>query len=294
MKKIICAIPILLQFICFMPGQALAVNTRSNKDDGDLIFVNPNVAIQVIREYFGRFASVVMQQTNFYTTMANDYILRSVLVKYNQMLKQNGGLVSANQIKTVCDEAFKTISVDNANKINLHKYSIEYCKKFTTSLILTETLASDDCRYEVSKVNNSQMKIRYKRKDGTGFYRIGGTIAWRFWNPGALRRSSLQCSQINTNPNGIFAVFDSYETGRKALHDLLRGPVYNNQTVKQAIYIYAPPKENNTTRYVNIIKSKGVNVNRKLSELTETELEYLIDVIEMIEGWHTSGTIQEF
>ena len=60
--------------------------------------------------------------------------------------------------------------------------------------------------------------------DKTGFIRSGGSIAWRFFNPGNLRGSDLQCTTIKTKPNGNFAVFPDAETGKQM--GILEGAVH--------------------------------------------------------------------
>lgn len=50
-----------------------------------------------------------------------------------------------------------------------------------------------------------------------------------------------------------FAVFPTMEAGYDALKSLLQCGAYKGLTVEQAINKYAPPSENNTTNYVNLI-----------------------------------------
>ena len=143
------------------------------------------------------------------------------------------------------------------------------------------------------------MRIQFLAADGTGFVRSGGYLAWRFNNPGNLRRSPYQCANLDTNPSGPFAVFDSYETGRYALRTLLRGETYSPLTIEQTFYKYAPPSDNNNTvAYVNNVKA-SLRTHRpdvetlKIGELSDSDLSVIMDAIEDIEGWNRAGRVEQ-
>ena len=137
-----------------------------------------------------------------------------------------------------------------------------------------------DERYGV-KIVVGKKTVKYIYKDGTVEVRQGGTLPWRNKNPGAIRKSEMSVGTANK-----FAVFPSEEVGFEALRALLRGENYRNLTLKSAIFKYAPPHENNTTKYqADIKRLTGVDLNKKLCDLNEEEFERVVKTIKQIEGW---------
>ncbi len=137
-----------------------------------------------------------------------------------------------------------------------------------------------DERYGV-KIVLGKKTVKYIYKDGTVEVRQGGTLPWRNKNPGAIRKSEMSVGTANK-----FAVFPSEEVGFEALRALLRGENYRNLTLKSAIFKYAPPHENNTTKYqADIKRLTGVDLNKKLCDLNEEEFERVVKTIKQIEGW---------
>lgn len=243
--------------------------------DDNLTYVAPETARAAIEKHFGAEDAAV---------------LSDVMDAYNEMLSQNDGFVSIDGVMHVCDVAF-----DNSSTTTSQGEFAEKCVNFATDLVSEQTSTTNNCPYTVSKVNGSQMHIKYSATNGGGFIRNGGTIPWRFLNPGALRGSPLTCAYISTKPNGTFAVFESEEIGKKALHLLLStGEKYKGKTIAQAIRIYAPAHENDTTKYINDLKSKGINVNKVLPNLTASEWSQLENAIMTLEGWRGQGTIEHF
>ena len=137
-----------------------------------------------------------------------------------------------------------------------------------------------DERYGV-KIVVGKKTVKYIYQDGSVEIRQGGTLPWRNKNPGAIRKSDMASGMANK-----FAVFASEEVGFDALRALLRGENYRNLTLKSAIFKYAPPHENNTTKYQSDIKRlTGVDLNKKLRDLNEEEFERVVKTIKQIEGW---------
>ncbi len=290
---------ILLLFCCVCLFLPVAVSANYVEDDR--IFIDPDVAEQVIRKYFGNYDVGLLGinlDDGFYRYGAGQFVaekLQDVLNVWNRCVKEDKDrLVSVNCVVDVCREFFGGSIPSDWGTINDH------CKQFVGELIETRaTGQSGDCIYSIKKVNNSQMRIQYLADDGTGFIRSGGYLAWRFFNPGNLRRSSLACGRIETKPNGTFAVFDSYERGRRAMRVLLRSDSYNDLTIRQAITKYAPPSENNTTGYIAKVNKAISELSRsdvdvdtiKLRDLTDSELVIVMDVIESVEGWYGEGEV---
>lgn len=279
-------------FCCFVVFSV----TTTFAHAGRLIFVEPSVANEVLHKYFGSMISSGRWAGMSCAYATDSHILLNALEKWTGCIRGNeDNRVSSDCIANMCRDVFGPVT-RCATHYTAADY-IRYCKDFAYDLTFGRpTMQDTGCLYTVTKENGSQKNIKYMTANNTGFYRKEGTIAWRFLNPGNLRRSSLQCAQINTRPNGTFAVFDSYQTGRQALRVLLRGNTYSNLTIAKAINKYAPPSDgNNTNSYINGVKrslSHLPNVNTVLlKDLSDEDLGVLMDTIEVIEGWHNEGRI---
>ena len=74
---------------------------------------------------------------------------------------------------------------------------------------------------------------------------------------------------------------------------LLKTATYQKCTLEQAIYKYAPPCENDTSYYLNhIVRHLDVPANTLLSNLTDTQLNQMANLIEQHEGFKP-GTIEQ-
>lgn len=136
--------------------------------------------------------------------------------------------------------------------------------------------------------------VVYTTADGRRVRRTGGTRAWRNLNPGNIRYSEFSRNAGAIGQAGGFAVFPDEETGTRAISSLLRGQSYNNLTIARAITRYAPPSENNTAAYHRRIQQiTGLNINRRISDLSDGELSRVVDAIRAIEGWEAGRTIEE-
>ena len=136
--------------------------------------------------------------------------------------------------------------------------------------------------------------VVYTAADGRRVRRTGGTRAWRNLNPGNIRYSEFSRNAGAIGQAGGFAVFPDEETGTRAISSLLRGQSYNNLTIARAITRYAPPSENNTAAYHRRIQQiTGLNINRRISDLSDGELSRVVDAIRAIEGWEAGRIIEE-
>lgn len=136
--------------------------------------------------------------------------------------------------------------------------------------------------------------VVYTTADGRRVRRTGGTRAWRNLNPGNIRYSEFSRNAGAIGQAGGFAVFPDEETGTRAISSLLRGQSYNNLTIARAITRYAPPSENNTAAYHRRIQQiTGLNINRRISDLSDGELFRVVDAIRAIEGWEAGRIIEE-
>lgn len=129
--------------------------------------------------------------------------------------------------------------------------------------------------------------------DNTQYKHVGGTRAWRNNNPGNIRMSEFSRRAGAIGSAGGFAVFPDEQTGMRAVKSLLRTENYNKLTIAGAISRYAPPSENNTAAYHRSIeKLTGLSINRRMSDLTDSELDKVARAIRQIEGWKP-GTVEK-
>ena len=114
----------------------------------------------------------------------------------------------------------------------------------------------------------------------------GGTRAWRNNNPGNIRDGDFARRRGAIGAAGGFAVFPNYEAGFAALTALLRTSTYQRLTVEQAINRYAPPIENDTSAYINMVEKQiGVSRATPMMMLSDTVLHNLAKAIEKHEGY---------
>ena len=167
---------------------------------------------------------------------------------------------------------------------NLYDFKIE-----PDSLIKEKETLS----YDISWQGGSWVK--YTAEDGSGFIRTGGSRTWRNMNPGAIRPGKI-CDQYGAcGSAGGFAVFPTEEHGMNALRALLKSEKYANLTIAAAVYKYAPPSDNNNTKSYQqkLSKMTGLNLSKKLYQLTPEELDRVVNAIKIIEGWK-SGKYETF
>lgn len=155
-------------------------------------------------------------------------------------------------------------------------------------------IASNTSRLQKpARAHESSRDVIYTNDDGSQYRRTGGTRAWRNMNPGNIRYSDFARRAGAIGEAGGFAVFPDEETGMRAIGQLLRSDSYNRLTIAGAISRYAPPIENDTSAYHRRIQElTGLSINRRITELNDTELARVANAIKQIEGW-TSGRVIE-
>jgi RHS repeat-associated protein len=127
--------------------------------------------------------------------------------------------------------------------------------------------------------------------DGTEEVRSGGSLSWRNNNPGNMRDTAFAESEGAIGEAHGFAVFPTVDAGTQALGDLLQTNTYQGLTVGQAISRYAPPVENDTANYTNMIgQFTGIDPTTPMSSLNAAQLQSVVSAIRRIEGWAT-GTV---
>jgi hypothetical protein len=128
--------------------------------------------------------------------------------------------------------------------------------------------------------------------------REGGTISWRYHNPGNLKWGDFAASQGAIGAGwGGHAVFPNYASGMNAKGNLLFSPTspYYNLTLLQAMNRYAPandkgkgvPKGGNQPNvYANYISNTAkISIHQRLSDLEPNERLSMIYAMNTFEGF---------
>lgn len=147
-------------------------------------------------------------------------------------------------------------------------------------------------KFIAASFDKPTLTVDYVADDGSHLLRSGGTIAWRFNNPGNIRPAETNASlRIGTGhtASGEFCIFPSYEIGRRAKKELLRRK-YDQYTIPEALEIYAPRSENDTDSYIEyIIKKTGLPRDKPLSSFNDAQLESLMDAMQSKEGFNAKA-----
>lgn len=136
--------------------------------------------------------------------------------------------------------------------------------------------------------NEKTLTVEYIANNGDRLLRSGGTIAWRFNNPGNLRpgpKYTLHIGQGKT-ASGPFLIFPTPEAGRAEKNSLLLRK-YREESIDSMLHIYAPPKENDTEKYIqSVCRKTGFSRSQIIGELTDDGLTRLMAAMEEQEGFH--------
>ena len=133
--------------------------------------------------------------------------------------------------------------------------------------------------------------IEVKMDNGFVYRRSGGTLSWRYNNPGNIKYG--QFSRIHKAIGrgwGGHAVFPTYEIGKWAKKQLLFTPIrrYYNLSVSEAMTYYAPRGDNNRpdiyARYI-VNRVPGITLRTKLREMNEVQQEQMLLAMERFEGY---------
>lgn len=121
-----------------------------------------------------------------------------------------------------------------------------------------------------------------------------GNANWRMNNPGNLRLTPWTKQQAgvigegDAGSSGKFAVFNTLAAGKKAKENLLFGPNtrYSKLSLRDAMYKYAPPSENNTEGYLkSVAAAVGVPDSTLLSQFNQSQRDAMLSSIEKNEGF---------
>lgn len=136
-------------------------------------------------------------------------------------------------------------------------------------------------------------QVSYIRADGSGFMKIGGSRSSRNNNPGNIKYSDKAVSfGAIGRDDGNFAIFPDEATGMAASIANLKSPNYQKLTLAAAVARWAPPSENDTAAYQNIMARRtGIPLNTPMSSLTDAQLARVASVIREHEGWEPSREV---
>lgn len=124
-------------------------------------------------------------------------------------------------------------------------------------------------------------------KDGKIEYRSGGSVSWRYNNPGLIFYGDFAKANGAIGSDNKYAIFNSYAEGKRALEVLLfeSGQGYKEKSLEDAMKFYAPKNEGfNTDFYLAVIrKDSGIPLSKKMVDFTENERATLLSTLEKIE-----------
>jgi hypothetical protein len=132
-----------------------------------------------------------------------------------------------------------------------------------------------------------------QRPDGT-VEKQQGARNWRNNNPGNIeyKPGGFAEEQGAIGPDGRFAIFPTYEMGRKAKEKLIfEGKNYKDLDLKSAIARYAPPTnnagqfENDTADYQKKVLSAVGGENKTMSSYSQSQRESIMNAMEQKEGF---------
>lgn len=154
----------------------------------------------------------------------------------------------------------------------------------------------------ISATYHPNIKVaEFIAEDGRHLLRSGGSLPWRTNNIGNLvsplvngipspkRTKGFIGFAKPVSSNHHFFIFPDYVTGRTQLKaSLLR--LHKDKPLNKLIAAYAPEHDgNDTDGYARkLSKLSGIDIDRKVNEMSDEQLESLIDGIARLEGYHAN------
>lgn len=141
---------------------------------------------------------------------------------------------------------------------------------------------------------SNQNEITYRDKDGNILIKKGGTRSWRNNNPGNIIDSPFSDAHGAIGGDGRMAIFPDEIIGKSAIIKLITGPKYRSLSIRDAIYRYAPPSDNNNTdKYIeSIVRYIKLPATTAIEKLSESELSVFADAIKRHEGWRAGEVVE--
>jgi hypothetical protein len=166
---------------------------------------------------------------------------------------------------------------------------------------MTDSPASEQPIAKVISSRNGEVTV--ETTDGKKQKRIGD-VSWRQNNPGNIRPAPFiegqpgYVGEASNDVSGTFSVFRTREDGIKARYEML----FNNPksqyytpttTIRNAMYSYAGPHENDTEGYIkSITDAMGVPDTTNISQLSARQKQAWADAITQKEGKKTGKIIE--
>lgn len=130
--------------------------------------------------------------------------------------------------------------------------------------------------------------------NATGTAPTDGSRSYRNNNPGNIEFNEFSKSLGATGSDGRFAVFPSYDAGRKAQEKLLfEGKNYRDLTLSQAAGRWAPASENDTGAYSKALLGAVGGQDKKMADYTAQERARILDAQQRHEGWSPATPLPE-
>jgi hypothetical protein len=138
--------------------------------------------------------------------------------------------------------------------------------------------------------------IEVQYGNGSVEIRSGGSISWRYNNPGNIKFGKFAKETGAVGPgDGNHAVYPNLTKGEDAMKHLIfsdaRG--FNTKTILEMLKVYAPAEDgNNPNSYAKFVASRmGVSVNTKINTLSPRQKADMIEAMKTAEGFKI-GTVQ--
>jgi len=139
--------------------------------------------------------------------------------------------------------------------------------------------------------------IDVRMTDGLVYRREGGSLSWRYNNPGNIKFGKFARTHraVGQGWEG-HSVFPTYTLGRRAKYDLLFSPrkKYYKLSIRDAMRYYAPRSDQNRPDiYARFVANKipGATVHTKLRDLNSDQREILLGAMQKFEGFR-SGVVR--
>lgn len=128
--------------------------------------------------------------------------------------------------------------------------------------------------------------VTYKDENGSTHIREGGSRSWRNFNPGNISKGTFAESCGSIGGDTRFAIFPSEDIGLESIISLFKSKAYSNLSLKDAIFRYAPPDENNSQAYLDAVSSKtGCAPAKIINTFSKSQFSALAESIKTHEGW---------
>lgn len=143
--------------------------------------------------------------------------------------------------------------------------------------------------------------INVRMSDGYAYRRSGGTLSWRYNNPGNIKYGRFARSNgaigRGWGSHGGHAVFPTMQAGREAKRILLFTPIrkYYNLTLRDALSYYAPRSDGNRpdvyARYV-AKRTPGISIYTRLRDMDRNQQEHVLNAMQQFEGYRPGKIVR--